>query len=245
MLKLSKVIGHRGAATLAPENTLASIRAAAAAGAKWVEIDVYPIAQGGLIIFHDDRLERCTNGFGSTMEASLETILSLDAGHWFGHEHQGEKIPTFEQAIDCLQELGLGLNLEIKYDGRNVEAVVPAILATLAERWQDPDKLLLSSFNYPALQLCRRLSPTVHLGYLVEEVPHDWLLKLAAINACCLGCHYQPLTEHQARAVKAAGYLLVCYTANEAHLVREHWRWGMDSVVTDDPRQFVHLEHKH
>lgn len=241
MIELSKVMGHRGAAALAPENTLASIRAAAAAGVQWVEIDVYPIAQGGLIIFHDDNLERCTNGFGNTMDASLETILSLDAGHWFGHEHQGEKVPTLEQAIDCLQELGLGLNLEIKYDGSHVEMVVPPILSVLAERWLDPDKLLISSFNYPALQMCHDLNPSLHLGYLVEEVPHDWLLKLAAIEAVSINCDYQLLTEHQAHAVKAAGYKLVCYTANEAHLVAEHWRWGMDMVITDDPREFRHL----
>lgn len=242
MIELTKVMGHRGAALLAPENTLASIRAAAATGVKWVEIDVYPIAQGELIIFHDDTLERCTDGFGKTMDAELETVLSLDAGHWFGQEHQGEKVPTLEQALDCIQELGLGLNLEIKYDGVDVDDVVPPILAVLAARWQDPDKLMISSFNYSALQVCYLLNPSLYLGYLVEEVPHDWLLKLAAIEAYSLNCHYLSLTEHQARAVKAAGYKLLCYTANSAESVAQHWSWGMDTVITDDPNQFMQLE---
>lgn len=242
MIELSKVMGHRGAALLAPENTLASIRAAAKTGVKWVEIDVYPIARGGLIIFHDDTLERCTDGFGKTMDAELETVLSLDAGHWFGHEHQGEKVPTLEQALDCIQELGLGLNLEIKYDGVDVDEVVPPILAVLAERWQDPDKLMISSFNYPALQVCHLMNSSLHLGYLVEEVPDDWLLKLAQIQAYSLNCYYLPLTEQQARAVKAAGYKLLCYTANTQAEVAEHWSWGMDAVITDDPNQFMHLE---
>ncbi|MBM6550930.1 glycerophosphoryl diester phosphodiesterase [Marinomonas ostreistagni] len=242
-MQLSKVMGHRGAALLAPENTLASIRAAAATGVKWVEIDVYPIAQGGLIIFHDDTLERCTNGIGNTVEANLETILTLDAGTWFGGEHEGEKIPTLEQAIDCIQALGLGLNLEIKYDGTAIEQVVPPILALLAERWQDNDKLMISSFNYPALQWCYHTNKQLHLGYLVNQVPDDWLLKLAAIEAYSLNCHYKPLTEAQARAIKSAGYQLLCYTANDPQLVTDHWDWGMDAVITDDPRPFMALEH--
>ncbi|WP_425641916.1 glycerophosphoryl diester phosphodiesterase [Marinomonas gallaica] len=241
-MKLTKVMGHRGAALLAPENTLASIRAAAATGVKWVEIDVYPIAQGGLIIFHDHTLERCTNGFGNTLEANLETMLSLDAGSWFGAEHDGEKVPTLEQAIDCIQVLGLGLNLEIKYEDADVERVVPPILAVLSERWQDNDKLMISSFNYEALQICYREDKQRHLGYLVEDVPSDWLLKLAAIEAFSLNCYYAVLTEQQARAVKSAGYKLLCYTANEAHLVERHWDWGMDTIITDDPNQFMHLE---
>ncbi|MCO4784384.1 glycerophosphoryl diester phosphodiesterase [Marinomonas atlantica] len=241
-MKLTKVMGHRGAALLAPENTLASIRAAAATGVQWVEIDVYPIAQGGLIIFHDHTLERCTNGFGNTLEANLETMLSLDAGSWFGAEHDGEKVPTLEQAIDCIQALGLGLNLEIKYEDTDVERIVPPILAVLSERWQDNDKLMISSFNYEALQVCYREDKQRYLGFLVEDVPSDWLLKLAAIEAFSLNCYYAVLTEQQARAVKSAGYKLLCYTANEAHLVEPHWNWGMDTVITDDPNQFMHLE---
>lgn len=241
-MRLSKVMGHRGAALLAPENTLASIRAAAAAGAQWVEIDVYPIAQGGLVIFHDDTLERCTDGIGQTVDLNLEAILSLDAGIWFGPSHRGEKVPTLEQAIDCIQALGMGLNLEIKYDGVDVDEIVPPILATLAERWQDPDTLMISSFNYAALEVCHLLNPALHLGYLVEQIPTDWLLKLAAIQAFSLNCDYRWLTEHQARAIKAAGYKLLCYTANDAAQVADHWAWGMDTVITDDPRQFMHLE---
>lgn len=241
-MKLTKVMGHRGAALLAPENTLASIRAAAQAGVKWVEIDVYPIAQEGLIIFHDHTLERCTNGFGNTLEANLETMLSLDAGSWFGAEHSGEKVPTLEQAIDCIQELGLGLNLEIKYEEADVARVVPPILKVLAERWVDNEKLMVSSFNYEALQLCYQENKQLHLGYLVEAVPSDWLMRLAAIEAFSLNCYYAELTEQQARAVKSAGYKLLCYTANEAHLVAQHWHWGMDTVITDDPNQFMQLE---
>jgi glycerophosphoryl diester phosphodiesterase len=241
-MQLSKVMGHRGAALLAPENTLASIKAAAKTGVKWVEIDVYPIAQGGLVIFHDDTLDRCTNGSGVTADAELKTVLSLDAGAWFGSEFSGEGVPTLEQAIACIQDLGLGLNLEIKYEGTDVEAVVPPILATLKALWQDPEMLMISSFNYPALEVCHRLNSALYLAYLVEDVPQDWQEKLSGIAAYSLNCDYSQLTETQARAVKEAGYKLLCYTANTTDAVKDHWQWGMDAVITDDPNQFMHLE---
>lgn len=241
-MQLTKVMGHRGAALLAPENTLASIKAAAATGAKWVEIDVYPIAQGGLIIFHDDTLERCTNGSGATQDSDLNTVLSLDAGAWFASEFQGERVPTLEQALDCIQALGIGLNLEIKYDGQDVETVVPPILAVLAERWQNNEQLMISSFNYGALEVCYRANKTLHLAYLVEDIPADWQEKLAAIKAYSLNCDYKLLTQASAQAVKAAGYKLLCYTANTTQAVAQHWDWGMDAVITDDPRQFMHLD---
>lgn len=235
----TRVMGHRGAAILAPENTLASIKAAAAAGAKWVEIDVCLIAEGGLVIFHDDTLDRCTNGQGITRQALPEALAKLDAGSWFAPEFSNEKVPTLLEALACIQELGLGLNLEIKHADSDVENIVPAVLAVLDEHWQDNEKLMISSFNHPALVMCKEIDDSRHLAQLYEGIPEHWLADLQAINAYSLNCDYGVLTQAQAQAVKAAGYKLLCYTANQADLVTEHWQWGMDAVITDDPGQFA------
>ena len=78
-----RVIGHRGAAALAPENTLASFRKAAALGVQWVEMDVSLLADGGTVIFHDEVLDRCTNGHGLLAAQTMDTVVGLDAGSWF------------------------------------------------------------------------------------------------------------------------------------------------------------------
>jgi len=234
----TKVIGHRGAACLAPENTLASIRAAAATGVKWVEIDVSLIAQGGLIIFHDDTLDRCTNGSGVTREADPIVVSQLDAGAWFGAYFDKEKVPTLIEALDCIQTLGLGLNLEIKHDSVDVDAIVPAVLETLKEYWVDNDKLLISSFNHAALCLVFELDSLRHLGQLYSAIPKDWQTQLEQIHAYSLNCDYSWLTREQAQQVKSAGYKLLCYTVNDAQRVNDHWEWGMDAVITDNPMLF-------
>ncbi|MCE9506999.1 MAG: glycerophosphoryl diester phosphodiesterase, partial [Alphaproteobacteria bacterium] len=91
-LIIPKVIGHRGAKAYAPENTLASIHTAADLGIEWVEIDVKLTKDGVPIIFHDDELNRCTNGSGLVVETDFKTIAELDAGLWFGDSFMGEKI---------------------------------------------------------------------------------------------------------------------------------------------------------
>ena len=82
-LKLPKVIGHRGAAGYAPENTIEGIHTAADIGTKWVELDVKLTKDEVPIIFHDDELERTTNGHGLVAETKYEEIKQLEAGSWF------------------------------------------------------------------------------------------------------------------------------------------------------------------
>lgn len=237
----TKVIGHRGAALLAPENTLASIRAAADAGATWIEIDVYLIAAGGLVIFHDATLERCTNGEGMTREAQLDYVIGLDAGAKFSADFTGEKVPTLLEALECIQSLELGLNLEIKHDSADVENIVPAVMAMLKNHWFDNDKLIISSFNHAALQMSYGIDSDRHLAQLYENIPTNWQEELESIKAYSLNCNYSKLTQVQAQAVKAAGYKLLCYTANDPKAVEYHWDWGMDAVITDDPTKFAFL----
>ena len=92
-LKIPPIICHRGASGYAPENTLESIRTAADLGAKWVELDVKLTRDGVPIIFHDDTLERTTNGGDRPVaECTYDEIRALEAGSWFGESFAGIKI---------------------------------------------------------------------------------------------------------------------------------------------------------
>ncbi|PXF29282.1 glycerophosphodiester phosphodiesterase [Pokkaliibacter plantistimulans] len=234
-----RVIGHRGAASLAPENTLASIRKAFETGATWVEIDVSVTHDGSLVIFHDDTLERCSNGKGLLEEASWDYLKSLDAGSWFDPIFSQERIPSLLDAVQLIQSLGMGLNLEIKYEGSDYPRIVDPTLALLNKYWQEPDMLVISSFNHGALLRCRALQCRYPLGQLYEGIPANWESELRAINAYSLHCDYSQLSYKQARAIKSAGYQLYCYTANEPELVAKHWAWGMDAIITDNPPAFL------
>ena len=103
-----------GLASLAPENTLASIKKAAELGVSWIELDVTLLGDGSAVMFHDHRLNRTTNGRGHLKRHSMETVSRLDAGSWFSEEFLGEKVPSLADTLNLVQSLGLGLNLELK-----------------------------------------------------------------------------------------------------------------------------------
>lgn len=233
----TKVMGHRGAAKMAPENTLAAITAAANVGTQWVEIDV-TLAADGLVIFHDDTLDRCSNGTGLVKEKTLNELKTLESGSWYSQAFSNERILTLVEALENIQALGLSLNLEIKYEKEDIDAIVPAVMETLATHWKDKSKLCISSFNEAVLVRVRSLDSDLRLGQLYEEIPANWPETLANIQAFSLNCDYSLLDKETALAIKDAGYFLFCYTANELELVQDHWTWGMDAVITDDPRVF-------
>ena len=117
------VIGHRGAAALAPENTLAGLRRAAEHGVRWVEVDVQLTADGVPMLIHDYVLDRTTNGRGRVSRTPLARIEALDGGSWFGPSYAGEPVPTLERAIETMTKLGLGVNFELKAGPRRANAV--------------------------------------------------------------------------------------------------------------------------
>ena len=96
-LILPRVIGHRGIAARAPENTLAGFRRAAELGVAWVELDVQLTSDGVPVVFHDDGLERTTDGQGLLIETPLAVLRGLDAGAWFGPAFAGERADAADQ----------------------------------------------------------------------------------------------------------------------------------------------------
>ena len=113
-MNIPTVIGHRGCAALAPENTLAGIRHAAALGVRWVEFDVRLCADGGLVLMHDDTLDRTTSGRGRVRDGDSSDMRRLDAGGWFSADFAGEPVPDLEDAMALLGALDMGANIEIK-----------------------------------------------------------------------------------------------------------------------------------
>ena len=120
--RLPGVIGHRGAAAYAPENTLEGIREAANRGARWVEFDAKLTSDGVVILMHDDTLDRTTNGHGPVAQASYREIGLLDAGASFGAAWRGTRVPRLADALALLVELDMQANIEIKpCAGREIE----------------------------------------------------------------------------------------------------------------------------
>ncbi len=237
---LPKVVGHRGAAAHAPENTLAGFRAAKALGVSWVEFDVHLTADGRCVVIHDDTIDRTTDGQGEVGQMLLDEIASYDAGGWFDPRFAGETVPTFEEVIDLLGDLSLGANVELKPSPGAEEATATAAMALIEAAW--PAHLpppLISSFDYRSLEVAYEVAPGIARGLLLETVTDEWQALAEAIEATTIHCGHSRLTEARAKEIRRAGYPLFCYTVNHGGRAQELFGWGISGVFTDAPEQIL------
>jgi glycerophosphoryl diester phosphodiesterase len=229
-----RIVGHRGGGTLAPENTLAGIRKAAAMGFGGVEFDVMLSSDKVPLLIHDETLERTTNGRGSVAATPYAKLARLDAGTWFGPEHRGERLPTFEQAGRLCVELGLWANVEIKPASGFERETAAAAAELAAHLWRGSSpKPLLSSFQKTCLEVARAAAPELERGYLTGRIEPDWQSAAAELGCVSVHCDFEHLTKAQADEVKRAGYWLLCYTVNDAETARRLFSWGVDAIFTD------------
>ncbi|MDD1823348.1 glycerophosphoryl diester phosphodiesterase [Photobacterium sp. ZSDE20] len=233
------ITGHRGAASLAPENTLVSIEQAAKAGAKWIEIDTQLSADGTPMVFHDKTVNRCTNGTGNIADLDLTALKTLDAGSWFGSEFAGTTIPTLSEALDKCLELDVTLNLEIKiYDDKAIQPLVEKVAALVEQKQFPVEKLLISSFKKEALSLCQQMMPEVKRGFICEVWNDFSLESLKSLDLYSIHIDHRILNEKTAKAIKASGAVLKIWTLNDPQLAAKYFNLGVDNIITDVPNQF-------
>ena len=109
-MKFPKIIGHRGAAGLAPENTLSSIKKAYKSGLVFIEIDVKVTKDNIPILLHDDTIDRTTNKLGKCSNYNFDELSNLDAGSWFNKKYKNEKILSLVDCIKFANKKKIGLN---------------------------------------------------------------------------------------------------------------------------------------
>lgn len=242
-LGIPRIIGHRGAAALAPENTLASIRAAAAAGARMVELDVKLTRDSVPVLMHDASLKRTTDATGLVRMKRLAALREVDAGAWFDERFRGERVPTLDEAVETILGLGLGLNLEIKpCPGREAETATVACRA-LRRIWpRHSAPPLISSFSRGALAAARDEAPELPRGLLAERLPRDWPVAMQAYGCSTLHLWHEPLDRTRLARLADEGVPVLLYTVNAPDRARALLEWGAVAVITDAPDRLRPLD---
>lgn len=161
-----EIIAHRGFSARAPENTLASLRAAIEAGADAVELDLHVAACGTPVLFHDAMLSRTTNGAGPLRRLTFAELRLLDAGAWFSADFSGERIPSFAEALDLLGGTAARVYAEVKgYRGpHDLEHMVG-----LVEDAGMRDAVVFISLDWTILERLRGRDRGLAIGYVVDE----------------------------------------------------------------------------
>jgi len=158
------IVCHRGANTIAPENTLPALECALAAGFDVIELDMHITADGEIVVIHDPTLERTTDGAGPVTQKTLADLRKLDAGAWFDPFFRGTQIPTLEEVLSLLQKYGGRAYLEFK-------SAPPAPVLERVERAGMLDRVFFWSFNRDYLVTLRQLSATAQIMARRQDYP--------------------------------------------------------------------------
>ena len=224
------IIGHRGAAGLEPENTIASFKKAIELGVEMIEFDVQLCKSGEVVVIHDFTLERTTNGIGLVAETSFSDIINLDAG-------KGQKIPTLETVLNTINRKSV-VNIELK--GKSIAHPTAKIIQRFieSENWKKED-FLISSFNHQELFAFNTLMPEIRIGVLYEDIPDNFNETASALNAYSINADFNSLNKNTVARIHSEGYKVFAYTVNtkEARLKMEEI--GVDGIFTDFPDKLM------
>jgi glycerophosphoryl diester phosphodiesterase len=233
---LPRVIGHRGAAARAPENTLVGLGEAVRQGARWVEVDVRLSADDVPFLLHDDTLERTTTGRGPAGELRWAELGRLDAGARFHERFAGEPVPTLAAALGLVTGAGLGIVLEVKPDRGREHALLAAMARELEHA--RPQALLVSSSDPAVLSVAARLLPDVPRAVVLDEPPPEGYGPLHDLGVVSVHCWERWLHGGDLEAALAAG-VVAAYTVNDVSRARELLTQGVAAVFTDRPGELV------
>ncbi|BDC81360.1 glycerophosphodiester phosphodiesterase [Aeromonas hydrophila] len=224
-----QIIAHRGASGLAPENTLKAIRLALALGAGAIEIDVQ-LADGELWVFHDRRLERCTDGSGVLTAQSRAYLASLDAG-------EGEGIPTLWQVMEAIAGQA-ELHIELK-GAQTADEVARLTRRAEAELGFAPTQWVVSSFHHPELARFAALRPDIRLGALTSTIPLTLAKFAAELGAWSLNCDVDFVDQSLVQDAHDRGLKVLVYTVDEPADQAMLAAIGVDGIFTNRPDRFL------
>lgn len=244
---------HRGGANHRPENTLLAFQNAIDLGYRYIETDIHLTADGHLVIFHDDTVDRTTNGTGRVRDFTFAELQALDAGYAFAadkgypYRGRGAKVPALIDALALHPDLRL--NLEIKpHDLRVVNA-----LWELIERERLHDRVLVASANTEMVRAFRRLCRhKVATSASEQEIFRFWLqaragfARFASIDFDALQVPptHQSLTVITKRFVEMAhhhGVQVHAWTIDEPEEMRRLLELGVDAIMSDEPETLLRV----
>lgn len=250
-----RILAHRGDSANHPENTLPAFLSAAELGVDVIETDMHLTADGRLVIWHDDTLDRGTNGTGPVEHFTLDALRTLDAGYAFSPDGgrtfpfrgQGIRIMLLEEALEALPHMRFNIDMKTD-DSRIATAFAQVIRETGAH-----DRVLGASFHLGNLKVLRQELPELPTSFAPPEVIRLLLLQRLgllprriraaepqrALQVPEVQGRIKVVTRGSVKAFQAMGIAVHVWTVNEPLDMHRLLDMGVDGIFTDDPRTLL------
>ncbi|MEW8506875.1 MAG: glycerophosphodiester phosphodiesterase family protein [Candidatus Thiodiazotropha sp.] len=216
-------IAHRGGAGHAPENTLSAIERSLAFGVDYIEIDLQLTKDGRLVVIHDKRVDRTTNGDGYVSELNLEYLRSLDAGN-------GEHVPLFSEVLELVGEHA-GIMIEMR--SRNIAG---KLVEQVCNAGTDVP-VIYASFLHSELISLRAIDSSAVTMALLEGVPIGGAQFAEAAHASHVGLGFDSITPEFVDTLHLKGLQVYVYTLNHPSDIELALEMGVDGIISDYPER--------
>ncbi len=235
-------LAHRGGGSLAPENTIAAIRAGIAHGYRGIEFDVMLAADDVPVLMHDPDFGRTIAGEGRVAETPSADLVRCDAGSWFDPERfAGEPVPLYEDVVRFCRAHRVWMNVEIKpsngadrQTGRIVAETTARLFADRHGAAAEAGALpLFSSFSVEALVAAREAAPHIARGLLVEQFADSDIEQALALDCISVHADHEHLNRASVERLHAAGFAILAYTVNDLARLNILFDWRVDAICTD------------
>ncbi|MPW26630.1 glycerophosphodiester phosphodiesterase [Alkalibaculum sp. M08DMB] len=239
------IYAHRGASGYSPENTISSFHKGIELGANGIELDVHLSKDGEIIVCHDGKVNRTTNGRGYIRELNLKQLKKLDAGSWFSKKYKGEKLPTLKEVFEVFNKEKMLINIEIK----NIPFIYPDIekkVIELVESFNAVNRVTISSFNHYSLLEIKKINPKIKTGALyMAGLIRPWKyaqdIGVDAINTYMYNIIAMPSLVKQSID---NGIEVNAFTVNELIHIKKILETNLTGIITDFPDRVVMVRGK-
>ena len=237
------VFAHRGSKSNNPENTLAAFREAIRVQSDGIELDVHLSLDNELIVIHDEKIDRTTNGKGLVRKMTSADIQKFDAGSWYHPNFADEKIPRLSEVLKLLTYLSFNcyLNIEIKTDKFNYPGIEKKISELMTEsKW--PFIYIYSSFNLQSLKRIHELEPKIEINYLTKNILHLKKRQEGILTDFITGIH--PRRNYALKhplLLKASNRPFRLWTVNQESEMRKAFQQNVAGIITDYPEQALKI----
>ncbi len=222
------VIGHRGAMGHETENSLSSIEKAMELGVDMIEIDVFRIKSGEIVVFHDKEVDRLTNGGGNIEDYDIADLRQLRLTN-------NSMIPMLQDVLKLIDNK-VRLNIELK--GANTADRVNFIINYyIRNKEWSADNFLISSFIWDELKEMRKINPNIPLAVLTEADPLDALAIARELGAEAINPNYRELSAENVREIRGEDFKVYTWTVNDTTDIKAMQEIGVDGIITNFPER--------
>ncbi|MFA6845152.1 MAG: glycerophosphodiester phosphodiesterase [Sphaerochaetaceae bacterium] len=230
-----KVVAHRGFCGVYPENTMLSYRQAVLAKCDEIELDVQLTSDGTVVVIHDEKVDRTTDGVGNVRDYTFKELQKLNAANLYKDKFAFEAIPSFEEYCEWAKTVNSTTNVELK-TGLVYYPEIEQKTIDIIHRFGLEKKVMFSSFNHLSLITTKKIAPEIPVGALVDHVG----LVNAGYYCAKYGFEfyhpgYKGLNDQIVAELKAYHIGMNVWTVNGMAELEQLYQWGVNGVISNYP----------